>query len=278
VWGEFQEGRCPLTAEQLLRLSATFSQPFLAVRRVRRRLHLLWSAGWVQCWQYATSSRGAVNYYKLTPAGFRLLNGPKTPLPSRAYFQPVSLGLQEHTRALADFIVHTLTSAQTASLAVLTFHRENELRLELGDAMLMPDCAFQILTTTGEVLRFCVEIDNGTEPLFSSKERDSWQRKIRFYERYQDGLPQRFRVVVVTTKSDRRHLSILRAASPLVRNPQRRLVYAAPLAAYLAAPDGVLAPCFLDHDQTPCALVPPTSSGATTPAPIPQLDLALALW
>jgi hypothetical protein len=55
-------------------------------------------------------------------------------------------------------------------------------------------------------------------------------------------------------------------------------VYAAPLAAYLAAPDGVLAPCFLDHDQTPCALVPLTCSTTNTPTPSPQLDLALALW
>lgn len=270
--------RCPLSAEQLLRLSATFAQPFTAIRRVRRRLYVLALAGWVQRWQYATTSRGAQNYYKLSPAGFRLLNGPKTPLPSRSYFRAVSLGLQEHTRALADFIVHTLISAQTASIPVLTFHRENELRLEMGDEMLVPDCAFHLRTEAGEMLRFCVEIDNGTEPLFSARERDSWQRKIRFYERYQDGLPLRFRVVVVTTKSDHRHLAILRAAFHQVRNPQRRLLYAAPLAAYLAASHGVLAPCFLDHTHRPCALVPRSRKPATTPAAIPQLDLALALW
>jgi len=270
--------RCPLSAEQLLRLSATFAQPFTAIRRVRRRLHVLALAGWVQRWQYATTSRGAQNYYKLSPAGFRLLNGPKTPLPSRGYFRAVSLGLQEHTRALADFIVHTLISAQTASIPVLTFHRENELRLEMGDEMLMPDCALQLRTGAGELLSFCIEIDNGTEPVFSSKERDSWQRKIRFYERYQDCLSQRFRVVVLTTKSDCRHLAILRAASQLVRNPQRRLLYAAPLADFLAAPGGVLAPCFLDHVQRPCAMVPPLRKPVAPPRPVPRLDLTLALW
>jgi hypothetical protein len=46
----------------------------------------------------------------------------------------------------------------------------------------------------------------------------------------------------------------------------------------LAAPGGVLAPCFLDHVQRPCAMVPPLRKPLAPPRPVPRLDLALALW
>ena len=81
----------------------------------------------MRCWHYASTSRGAVNYYKLTPDGYRLLNGPKSELPSKRFFQPVSLALQQHTRSLADFIVHTAVSARMAGVAFTDFYRENDL-------------------------------------------------------------------------------------------------------------------------------------------------------
>ena len=86
-------GRCPLSTGQLLKLSCTFSRPFLTTRPLRRRMQAMASAGWVRVLQYASTSHGVENYYKLTTAGYRLLNGPKTPLPSRGFFRPVSLGL-----------------------------------------------------------------------------------------------------------------------------------------------------------------------------------------
>lgn len=57
----------------------------------------------VATYHYATIGRGAVNYYKLTPLGFQVFNGPQAVLPNRAFFQPVSMALQERTRCLADF-------------------------------------------------------------------------------------------------------------------------------------------------------------------------------
>jgi len=108
-------------------------------------MQALATAGWVRCWHYASTSRGAVNYYKLTPDGYRLLNGPKSALPSKRFFQPVSLALQQHTRSLADFIVHTAVSARIAGVSFTDFYRENDLHLHIGDEQLLPDCAFQLV-------------------------------------------------------------------------------------------------------------------------------------
>ena len=47
-----------------------------------------------------------------------------------------------------------------------------------------------------------VELDNGTERIQSDKDTDSWQRKVRLYEQFQDQTqPHRFRVLVLTTRS-----------------------------------------------------------------------------
>src|SRR5437867_3589182 len=57
----------PLTIEQLLKLSATFSVPFGSGSRVRGRLARYRDAGWVRRFRYATAERGTpADYYKLT--------------------------------------------------------------------------------------------------------------------------------------------------------------------------------------------------------------------
>jgi hypothetical protein len=270
--------RSPFSTEQLLALSRTFPQPFTSARPLRRRMQILTSAGWVRCWQYASTSRGAENYYKLTSAGYRLLNGPEAILPSRAFFQPVSLGLQQHTRALADFLVHTLVSAHAVGAELVSFHRENELKLTLGAQAIAPDSALRLRTSDGAVFNYFVEVDSSTEPVFSHRECESWERKLSFYDRYQDAQAERFRVVVLTTRSPRRHLAILSAAATLIRNPHRRLFYAAPLATYLAAPGGVLAPCFTDHAGEKHSLIPPQRQAASPRRKTPRMEVFAGVW
>lgn len=270
--------RCPLSTEQLLKLSRSFSQPFTAARPLRRRMQALAAAGWVNVYQYASTSRGVENYYRLTSAGFRLLNGPKTPLPSRGFFQPISLGLQEHTRALSDFIVHTRVSAHAAGVPVLSFHRENDLHLAIGNERLLPDCALQLATADDGAFNFFIELDNGTEPVCSRKERESWEQKISFYDRYQDTCPCRFRVLIVSTRNTTRHGHILQTASRIIRNPWRRIFYAVPLPTYLMTRNGVTEPCFEDHLDNKQSLI----SSLPPPAPVEvatkRLDQALAIW
>src|SRR5438128_444078 len=101
----------PMTARQLLKLSETFALPFTNERKVRGRLQLLTESGRVRRWPLAIAGRGIPNYYTLTLHGYRLLNGPDTALPAKRNFGPVAIGHQQHTVALADFIVHTAVCA-----------------------------------------------------------------------------------------------------------------------------------------------------------------------
>lgn len=239
--------RSPLTVEQLLKLSATFAQPFTSDSRVRGRLAALRTAGWTNRWQYATTDRGgAPDYNKLTLAGYRLLYGADAKPPSKRAFAEIGVARQHHSRALADFIVHTLVAAHSENLAVLDFARENSIRLPVGDEALFPDAAFR-LRLPDQWLNFFVELDNGTERIRSQKDVESWERKIRLYEAYQDRCHERFRVLVVTTRSRERLERILLSAADLCHNPQRSLLYGVHLEDFLMSSQAITAPCFRDH-------------------------------
>ena len=137
---------CPLTVQQLLKVGETFQRPFTDEKRVRERMQILCDAGRVRRFAYATAGRGALNYYTLSPLGYRILYGPEAQPPTKRYFEPVAIAHQQHTRSLADFIVHTIVGAHRSGIAFTSFYRENSLRLQVGDECLFPDCAFLLRT------------------------------------------------------------------------------------------------------------------------------------
>src|SRR5205085_3552699 len=108
-----------------------------------------------------------------------------------------------------DFLVHLFVCAWREKVTVEHFHRENTLTLQLGEQRLLPDCAFELTGPDGGPFRFFVEIDAGTESIRSQASLDTWQRKIAFYERYQDSRVERFRVLAVTTGGPQRLSNIL---------------------------------------------------------------------
>jgi len=225
--------RCPLTAEQLLKLSQTFNSPFNSPRRVRRRLQALADAGRVRRWPYATAGRGGSPwYYQLSLDGYRTLYGDDAKPPTKRCLAEIGISRHHHTRCLADFIVHTAVAAHSRGFEMINFHRENTLRLAVGDETLFPDCAFQLSSSDTDPLNFFVELDNGTERLRTGKDVDSWQRKILLYNQYQDHSPNRFRLLIVNTRSSQRLQHILQLASELTSDPNRSLAYGANLAAY----------------------------------------------
>ena len=249
--------RCPLTAQQLLKLSQTFEQPFTHERLVRRRLQALAHAGRVRQSWYATAGRGgSPAYYQLTLLGYRLLHGPDAEPPTKRYLADVGVAHQLHTQSLADFIVHTAVAAHRHGIRTANFVRENTFRLTVGDENIWPDCGFQLVTPAGRELNFFVELDNSTERLRSQKETESWERKIHLYDEFQDFCAKRFRVLVITTRSEERVDRILSTARQLVRNQRRSLFYGVHLPAYLAEEAAVLTPCFWDHRGGRVALVP----------------------
>ena len=252
--------RCPLTVVQMLKLSQAFpGQPFTSVRSVQDRLHKLFDAGWVRSWPYAIANHGSPpDYYRLTPLGFRLVHGEHAPPPAKRHFSELSIGHHHHTNALADFIVHTLVAAHRRSIRLAHFYRENTLQLRVGDDVLLwPDSAFELHTASRQQFNFLVELDTGTERVRSQKDTDSWQRKIRLYNQLQDrNYPDRFRVLVVCTRSSGRLQSILTLASQQASNPHRTLFYAIALPDYLAQPDALCHPCFRDHRGQRVSLIP----------------------
>lgn len=250
--------RTPLSAAQLAKLSRTFAHPFRSERMVRERLLALGTAGWIRSARYATTSPGAgQNYYRLTRTGYGILYGASAKPPTKRYFSPLSIARHHHTRSLADFIVHTITSAHHAQAVFTDYYRENTLRLTVGSECLYPDCAFQLVVPDGRAFNYLVELDNHTERIRSTQDADSWQRKIRLYEELQSSSPSRFRVLVVTTRSGPRLGTILSLAATLTSNRQRSLFLGVPLSSYLEYADAVRSDVFLDHHRRAVSLLPP---------------------
>ncbi len=263
---------CPLTAQQLLKLSRSFGLPFTTERRVRERLQQLEQQHWLTSWLYATASRGgSPSYWKLTRDGYRVLHGTDAVLPKRRYFEEIAVGHHHHTKCLADFLVQTFVAAHRLGIEVRYFARENSVRMEAAGSVLYPDCAFQLFTPVGRAFNFVVELDNGTERIRSPQDVESIERKIRGYDLHQSSTPSfdhgRFVVLFVTTRSADRLTHILQAAARIMRNPRRTLFLGVTLRAFLNHDAPLTTPLFLsptDHQQS---LIPDDLASRRTSAP-----------
>lgn len=257
--------RTPATASQILKASVTFDGgAFRDERRTRERLQALAGSKLVHSFSLAVTGGGLANYYKLTAEGYRLVHGPDAALPHGSFFAALSPSRLLHSLGLADVIVQVLVAAHRGRMHVTGFHRENELVLEIGPQRVSPDCHVQ-LSTGGRLFNILFELDRSTEPLDSAA-TSSIRTKLLAYEAYQDyvlglwkskqePLPRPyFRVVFLTTTVDRAH-HILGMAYDCARNRDRKLCYAAALDEFLAQPDALRDPLFVDHHGNWRALV-----------------------
>ena len=129
--------------------------------------------------------------------------------------------------------------------------------------------------------RFCrrLELDNGTEPVFSLEQRESIRRKIAFHERLQNKmLPNRFDVsrryrLLFFTQTWERAYNILSLAAELANNKDRRLCYATTVADYVGENDALRQPIFLDHHGQWQSILNlhPTSYFLRSPVRLPKL-------
>jgi len=269
----------PLTVVQLLKLSRTFEAgSFPSIRTLLDRLQRLRLGGWVRRWPLAIARRGggAPDYYKIAPLGLRLLFGEDARPPTKQFFAEVAIARHHHMHALAGFLVHSTVAAHAGGFRIVDVHPENTFVADVNGEKLIPDHRFDLVNGAGERYRYLIELDNSTETIHSVKhEQETWQRKIRLHDAYQDQCAQRHRVVVVTTRSRARLDNILDAAAGLVRNRQRTLFVGVYLPDYLAAVDAARSPCFVDHlrrrasllpERPPLAATLPLHSVALTPA------------
>ena len=200
----------------------------------------------VRTWRYATAGPSSPNYYTLSRIGGLLLGDGRCTLPASA-FNSVAIARQRHTRGLSDFIVHTLTTAHRANVEVANWYRENDFRLEVGCQRLFPDAAFDLVTPDGAAFSFFAELDNGTEPVCSTKERDSWDRKLRLYAAYQAATEKRFRVLIVSNNQPLRIKNILTLARSMTGDSPRSLFYGIRLTEYLALDNAITTLSFTDN-------------------------------
>jgi hypothetical protein len=248
----------PLDSRQLLKLSETFDPPFTSDRKLRERMQQHTEAGWAHTFAYATTSPGVLKYYRLSALGYQLLHGPDALLPGRAAFNEVSLALQRHTQHLADVIVQTNVHAKRLGLTIAQQRGENQLPLSLGDWIQKPDYSFCLHTRDG-TLTFYDEIDESTEPITSTKQRESLEAKIRFHEEYQNATGERYKVRVIFAKASPRMAQFLNLARKHAKQ-QRRIFYAVLLENYLGHGAPLTAPIFTDHFHRPQPLVPPSAT------------------
>lgn len=259
----------PLTARQIIHWSTTWAIPFRSLRRTFEYLQKLAELKLVRRHRYAAIAPGQPeNYYTLTREGYHLLHGPDTPPPTKGAFAEIGLSRQRHSRALADAIAHTVTRAHRSGVRVSHFFRENALRLEVADESLYPDCSFSIVTPAQAVFRYFMEIDMGTERLRSDRCDDSLQKKLRFYDRFQNQVDYRFRVaIIVASNSAPRVRHILSTAADVSSNPNRTLFYATTLVGYIAS-HSATSPAFRDEHDRAQSLLPDLTLAKSARLPV----------
>lgn len=255
--------RCPMTAQQLCRLSESFSMPFSDEGNLRRRMRKLQEGGIVQKFPYAIAQDGRTPcYYKLTREGYALLYGETAALPKPRYFREISPGHHHHTYCLAETIVHLCVSAFENECEVLHFARENSVRLEADPFVLYPDGAFVIRRKDGRTFSFVLEFDNGTERVRSKQDIESIERKIRGYDSHQSQFDahdaDRYLVLFITTRSEQRLQTILDLVADLTTQPGRRVFVGCTLSQLLDADPFVLS-VFQDHRGLRRTIIPSIS-------------------
>ncbi len=249
--------KTPATAALVLKSSVTFGrESFLDERRVRERLQTLEEGRLVRSFLPAHTTGGAAKWFKLSRGGFVQLHGAEDSLPPRSKFDDIPPSRFEHTRVLAEVIVHTLVAAYRSRVPVTGFHGDGTLVLETGSSRQVPDCHFQF-ASVGKTFNVLFEIDNSTEPLTTDR-LQSIRAKIAGYEAYQDTVwynwkrggersPRPYFRVVFLTKTVERAHHILWLAGQCARNRDRRLCYAATQESYLRASNALHAFLFHDH-------------------------------
>ena len=245
-----------LTTQQLLALSQAFAKPFTSESRLRHYLSDLrrWEGGGlIRSFPYALESDGRPPvYWKLTRAGYRHLHGTSVCLPNRRYFDRIGTERHEHTLALGEFFVKTRVTVAQQGFTLVRYARENSVRLDVPErGQIRPDGCFTLRDPYGGVHHLVIELDNGTERVESTKTVESIQRKIEGYDRHQAQFdardPQRYFVVLVTTRTSMRTKHMIDTARRCMQTPDRTVFLATELQKYLQSDNPFVQPCFIDN-------------------------------
>ncbi len=121
--------------------------------------------------------------------------------------------------------------------------------MRTSDQEFIPDAAFGLKERGRTPRHFLVELDCGTEPVYSTKERDSLAKKLKLYYAHETACEGDYRVLFLFTTATPRLAHFLRITKELVPDPRRHIVLAAVLPSVLEHADPLRWPIFLDHDR-----------------------------
>ncbi|MCG8449821.1 MAG: replication-relaxation family protein [Pirellulales bacterium] len=259
----------PLDARQLAQLSVSFDAPFTDEQFVRRAMARLVRDGYAREFRYPDRTK----YWKPAREGYRLVYGPDKPLPGRRAYQGVSPSLERHTRRLADLIVKLQVAAHLRGVEIAFLYGDGQATFRQQSQSKVPDLVVGFKVRGRKTYTLVVELDCGTEPVYSTKSRESLDKMIRFYLEHEASIEGTYRVVTLFDRPSSRVNHFLDRVAQLNSDPRRRVIKAGLLDNLLAHGDPLSWPLLLDWDRQLAALLPGNEAAAQT-IPTPLLDSA----
>jgi len=245
--------------EDFLVMGEHFTPPFTSLDRVRKTLIRLAAARQVCSWRYATTgeSGGASSlYYKLSLDGYRTLHrDDRAQPPTKRYLHQISPGRHRHQQKLTQYIVKTHIAARRSGLQITDVFAENTYRIETPYGHLYPDRCHSLVMPSAFQAPQRIELDNSTETIWSTKEQDSIEMKMRKYLHDLAACNYAYRVQFVVTGAKQRLANILAAAKTLQPRVTFCPFYVVHLDEYLAAGSPFLDPIFASARDDRIALL-----------------------
>ncbi len=260
----------PLDSRQLCSLSQTFEEPFTDAQYVRRTMARLVRGGYALEFIFPDKTK----YWKPSRRGYQLVCGPDRPfpVPGRRVFRPVSPSLERHTRRLADLLVKLQVAAKQQGVEIAFIYGDGQMTLSREAVVKIPDAVVGLKMKGRKTHTLVVELDCGTEPVYSSKARESLDKMISFYMDHEAAINGSYRLLVLFDTATIRMHHFLDRVAAMNHDPRRRVIKAALLDSILDHDDPLTWPLLIDEDKQLSAMLPGREVNAQT-VPSPILDV-----
>lgn len=260
----------PLDSRQLCSLSRTFDKPFTDEQFVRRVMARLVRDRYVLEFIFPDRTK----YWKPSQLGYQLVYGPDKPLPGRRAYRSVSPSLERHTRRLADLLVKLQVTANEQDIELAFIYGDGQTTMSHKSAVKIPDAVIGLKMKRRKTYTLVIELDCGTEPVYSSKARDSLDKMVSFYTDHESAIGGSYRVLVLFDQASARMHHFLDRVAAMNGDPRRRVIKAALLDTVLQHDDPLTWPILIDEDRQLSAMLPGREINAQT-IPSPFLDVPI---
>ena len=259
----------PLDSRQLESLSYTFDDPFTDEQYARRAMARLVQDGYALEFSFPDRTK----YWKPSRLGYQMVYGPDKSLPGRRAYRPVSPSLERHTRRLADLLVKVQVAARVAGVEVTYLYGDGQANFTFGSQTKIPDAVIGLKMRGRRSYTLVFELDCGTEPVYSTKSRESLDKMISFYLDHEASIAGSYRVVTLFDRPSSRVNHFLDRVTQINADPRRRVIKAGLLDNLLEHGDPLSWPLLLDADRQLTAMLPGSEAAAQT-IPAMLLDAA----